>query len=89
MDKQFFEEMRKVSHSDELRSRLLLHGMKRILEEKQEQKGKRRLLSFWNRNKAQREAEKHVSPWKQEEPDFRIKQNKPEAEEGQGRSLSF
>ncbi|SFE13473.1 hypothetical protein SAMN05216378_2444 [Paenibacillus catalpae] len=48
MDKQFFAEMRKISHEDELRSKLLLHGVKRILEEKQE-KRKKGLLGFLRR----------------------------------------
>ncbi|GLX65981.1 hypothetical protein [Paenibacillus glycanilyticus] len=48
MDKQFFAEMRKISHEDELRSKLLLHGVKRILEEKQEKRN-RGLLGFLRR----------------------------------------
>ncbi|CAM3577722.1 hypothetical protein PALU110988_29615 [Paenibacillus lupini] len=54
MDKQFFAEMRKISHEDELRSKLLLHGVKRILEEKQE-KRKRGLFGF-----IRRKEEKHL-----------------------------
>ncbi|MFF2480830.1 hypothetical protein [Paenibacillus sp. NPDC058071] len=67
MNKQFFEEMRKVSHHDELRSKLLLHGVKRILEEKQEHKGKRRLFGFLDKRRSIREAERHLSPWKHDE----------------------
>ncbi|NIK70268.1 hypothetical protein FHT67_003723 [Paenibacillus sp. BK720] len=48
MNKEFFAEMRKISHEDELRSKLLLHGVKRILEEKQE-KRKSGLLGFLRR----------------------------------------
>ncbi|MGO4107660.1 hypothetical protein [Paenibacillus sp. YAF4_2] len=50
MDKQFFAEMRKISHEDELRSKLLLHGVKRILEERQE-----KLLGF-----IRKKEEKHL-----------------------------
>ncbi|GMK44891.1 MULTISPECIES: hypothetical protein [Paenibacillus] len=48
MNKEFFAEMRKISHEDEMRSKLLLHGVKRILEEKQE-KRKRGLLGLLRR----------------------------------------
>ncbi|WP_165279960.1 hypothetical protein [Paenibacillus protaetiae] len=44
MDKDFFNEMRKISHNDDMRSRLLIHGIKRILEEKQEEPKLRRLF---------------------------------------------
>ncbi|GGG63679.1 hypothetical protein [Paenibacillus radicis (ex Gao et al. 2016)] len=63
MDKQFFDEMRKISHEDELRSKLLMHGMKRLLEEKQEKKVYRGPLAFWARRKALRQAETYVAPW--------------------------
>ncbi|MFX3632129.1 MAG: hypothetical protein ACE3L7_08605 [Candidatus Pristimantibacillus sp.] len=63
MDKDFFEEMRKISHKDDLRSKLLLFGVRQMLEEKQEQKGKRRLFGLMKNKAAIQRAEKYVSPW--------------------------
>lgn len=44
MNKEFFSEMRKIGHNDDMRSRLLMHGIKRILEEKQEEPKLRKLF---------------------------------------------
>ncbi|MCD1257851.1 hypothetical protein B5M42_003225 [Paenibacillus athensensis] len=37
MQKSFFDELHKMSHEDEMRSKVLMHGLKRMLDEKKEQ----------------------------------------------------
>lgn len=44
MNQLFFDELHKMSREDELRAKLLIRGVKRILDEKKEEKGFRKLL---------------------------------------------
>ncbi|MFD1956561.1 hypothetical protein ACFSL6_20845 [Paenibacillus thailandensis] len=52
MDNNFFSEMRKISHNNDMRSKLLMHGIKRILEEKKEEPRLKKLLRRKKRPKA-------------------------------------
>ncbi|WP_169456475.1 hypothetical protein [Paenibacillus pinihumi] len=44
MNESFFHELHKMSREDELRAKLLIRGVKRILDEKKEEKGLKKLL---------------------------------------------
>ncbi|EHB65996.1 hypothetical protein [Paenibacillus lactis] len=49
MNKKYFEEMRKFSHDDEMRYKLLIQGVKRVLEERKQ--GRRKLTHILDSRK--------------------------------------
>ncbi|GKS11777.1 hypothetical protein YDYSY3_27770 [Paenibacillus chitinolyticus] len=52
MNKNFFEEMHKLSHDDEMRYKLLIQGVKRLLEDRKRGRNKlMRVLKFPQRKK--------------------------------------
>ncbi|WP_127540825.1 hypothetical protein [Paenibacillus illinoisensis] len=54
MDKAYFEEMHKLGHDDELRYRLLIRGVKQLLENQKKERIKRtRLLNLRKKKEPQ------------------------------------
>lgn len=49
MNKNYFEEMRKFSHDDEMRYKLLIQGVKRVLQERKQ--GRRKLTQILDSRK--------------------------------------
>ncbi|MGF9700781.1 MULTISPECIES: hypothetical protein [Paenibacillus] len=52
MNKAYFEEMHKLGHDDELRYRLLIRGVKKLLEDQKKQRVKRTRLLNIHKKKA-------------------------------------
>ncbi|WP_179292112.1 hypothetical protein [Paenibacillus campinasensis] len=54
MTKEYFEEMRKFSHNDDMRYKLLMRGVRQLYEERQKEKNPLGILRRRKRNRSVR-----------------------------------